>query len=285
MGSRAFCDCHVHVVGAAVRFPQLAARNYTARPAALESLRAAAEPFGVTRFVVVQPSFYGSDNSCLCDALASLGDRGRGVMVIDPKLATPGLFEAYAERGVCGVRVNLYSGLGTVGAAGAGDFLRRVTDLLPREGWHVEVIAPLPTLVPMAPILANAPVHVVIDHYGLPDGASPEGREGGCLTELAGLEHVWVKLSAPYRVLPDPLATLPPSAWLAALLRAAPDRCVWGSDWPHTPPREEQKGAGVDAAYRMLDYARAFQDFCGALPDPALAERILVDNPERLYGF
>ena len=105
------------------------------------------------------------------------------------------------------------------------------------------------------------------------------------MLELVALPHVWVKLSAPYRVLADPLATNPPADWLAALLQAAPDRCVWGSDWPHTPLDADQRGRDEIAPYRKISYARLFQD----LFEPFRTLRWLAASwlkiPQRLYGF
>ena len=279
------CDCHIHIVGPTEIFPQVNARPYTAGLATLESLKAAAGPLGVTRFVVVQPSWYGSDNACLFEALETLGSRGRGVAVIDPKNSTPILLQRYAERGVCGLRVNLYSIVNLPKAAQQLEALKFWISELPHGGWHVEVIAPLPVLARAALIIAESPVPIVIDHYGLPGAATTGSAEGRTLLELVGLPHVWVKLSGPYRILADPLATAPPAAWLEALLRVAPDRCVWGSDWPHTPTPEDQKAAGKPVPYRKLTYERVLGDFIAALPDPVIGDRILVTNPLRLYGF
>jgi len=111
---------------------------------------------------------------------------------------------------------------------------------LPRHGWHVEIIARAETLAAAADVIAKAEVPVVIDHYGLPENEAPAGPAGRALLDLAALPHVWIKLSAPYRYSPDDLATSPPSEWLKALVQAAPDRCVWGSDGPHTPPRKQE---------------------------------------------
>lgn len=280
------CDCHVHVVGPLGRFPQTPRRTYTAGLATLESLRAASGPCGVTRFVIVQASFYGSDNACLLETLDTLGDCGRGVAVIDPATATPELLGDYARRGVCGVRVNLYSTVSQSAAPhSVGAVLESWFSRLPRSGWHVEIIAPLDVLDHAAQTIARSPVPVVLDHYGLPGAVSPDSAEGRVLLDLARLPHVWFKLSGPYRVLADPLATAPPAAWLRALVEAAPDRCVWGSDWPHTPARDDQMAAGKPAAYRKFPYAELLGQFIDALADPALAKQILADNPARLYGF
>ena len=152
-------------------------------------------------------------------------------------------------------------------------------------GWHVEVIAPIAALVANREVLAAAAVPVVIDHYGLYGRARPEDELGQALLDLVARPHVWMKLSAPYRIPGDLMRTTPDAAWLAALLGAAPDRCVWGSDWPHTPPHEQQTGPDVALPYRRLDYAAVIEHVIAALPGPAACQSVLVDNPARLYGF
>ncbi len=279
------CDCHVHIVGPREQFQQAATRSYTAAPAELEALRAVAEPLGVKRYVVVQPSFYGVNNACLLAALAKLGVRGRGVIGADAARTTGPQLEWYAGRGVCGIRINLYS-KGIAETAGPlAAILANWSGKLPDAGWHVEIIAPLGVLLSGAAAIAGSPVPVVIDHYGLPGDAEPGSAGGKRLLKLAASPQVWFKLSAPYRTLADPLATRPPGAWLRALLEAAPDRCVWGSDWPHTPPHQEHHGAGAGAPYRPLSYVQVLEDFLAALPQPGLVPRILAENPRRLYGF
>jgi predicted TIM-barrel fold metal-dependent hydrolase len=136
-----------------------------------------------------------------------------------------------------------------------------------------------------AVLLGGARVPVVIDHYGLHAASKPDQTEGRALLDLLGVSHVWIKLSAPYRVSTDPLATRPDPAWLAAILAIAPDRCVWGSDWPHTPPHEEQMGSAVLGAYRNLRYETLVDEFITAVGAREMVERILLDNPARLYGF
>jgi len=279
------CDCHVHVVDPTDRFPQSAARSYTADIAPLDSLRAFAEPAGVSRFVIVQASFYGTDNSCLLEALGRLGENGRGVVAVDLNAMPPALLEQYEQRGVRGLRVNLYSKSLAFAAERIGDLLAAAIEKTPSQGWHVEIIAPISLLLSAASTIAESRVPVVLDHYALPAGASPDSPEGQRLLDLVALPHVWVKLTAPYRIVADPWATHPPTGWLSALLRTAPDRCVWGSDWPHTPLDRDQKGPSESAPYRRIRYERLLGDFLAALPNQALAARILVDNPARLYGF
>jgi predicted TIM-barrel fold metal-dependent hydrolase len=279
------CDCHVHVVGPTDRFPQSARRSYTANLAPLDSLRVFAEPEGVSRFVIVQASFYGTDNSCLLAALGRLRENGRGVVAVDLNALTPALLEQYEQRGVRGLRVNLYSKSLAFEPERISDLLAATIEKTPSPGWHVEIIAPISLLISAARTIAESQVSVVLDHYALPVGASPDSPQGQRLLDLVALPHVWVKLTAPYRIVADPLATHPPTEWLSALLRAAPDRCVWGSDWPHTPLELDQKGLSESAPYRRISYEHLLADFLEALANPALAAQILVRNPSRLYGF
>jgi predicted TIM-barrel fold metal-dependent hydrolase len=279
------CDCHVHIVGALNKFPQIASRTYTAEVASLDSLRALAKPAGVSRFVIVQPSFYGTDNACLLEALSALGDAGRGVAMLDPAGVTAGLLDQYARLGVRGLRVNLYSKSPARGSESTEELLRWAIENVPRVGWHIEIIAPASILFSAARAIEGSTIPIVIDHYGLPDNFVPQSAEGQKLLELARLPHVWVKLSAPYRVGDDPLATKPPVDWMVAFTQAAPDRCVWGSDWPHTPSSRDQRGATFAAPYRRIEYSKLFRDFIEALGDAAANERIFVTNPARLYGF
>ncbi|MEX2036669.1 MAG: amidohydrolase family protein [Xanthobacteraceae bacterium] len=279
------CDCHVHIVGPPERYPQLPERSYTAGVAALDTLRRNGAARGIARFVIVQPSFYGTDNCATLDALDTLGGNGRGVAVIDPKTTSPETLAAYHRRGVRGLRVNLYSPI----KAPAGDRLdaafAATAAVAQAMSWHVQAIAPLGTLLQNSEVLARAPVPLVVDHYGLYGHAGPDDADGRRLLDLVRMPHVWVKLSAPYRLADGPLSTRPDRAWLAAMLAAASARWVWGSDWPHPPPHEQQAGAEVVVPYREISYQRLVDDFIAALPSADFAEPIMTENPARLYGF
>jgi predicted TIM-barrel fold metal-dependent hydrolase len=278
------CDSHVHIIGPIAQYPQVKTRTYLAPPASLDELARAAAPRDVTRFVIVQPSFYGTDNSMLLESLDALGPRGRGVAVIDPAQTLKAMLEDYAVRGVRGLRINLYS----PGKAGEGQLAREfraMANVAGTMGWHVEVIAPIAILAEAATLLVRTDVTVVIDHYGVYGHSRPESAAGRVLLELLELPHVWMKLSAPYRVSDDPLETRPDPAWVAAMLERARERCVWGSDWPHTPAHEAQQGPDVAGVYRPLSYAALVDEFTGALKSDGLASMILADNPARLYEF
>jgi predicted TIM-barrel fold metal-dependent hydrolase len=278
------CDSHIHVVGDPVLHPQAADRTYTAGLAPVEDLIRAGAARGVTRFVVVQPSFYGTDSSVLLDTLRTLGGNGRGVAVIDPATIAPNELNTLATAGVRGLRINLYSTLSATRGAAADPFAAMAA-VAQTQNWHVEVIAPLARLASMAGRLAQSPVPVVIDHYGVHENTRPDSNDGAALLALLRLPHVWMKLSAPYRNSTEPLTVRPDPAWLAAILEACGERCVWGSVWPHTPPHGMQTGDGVSLPYRALDYGAVLDGFRDSLSAGAWADDILCRNPARLYGF
>ena len=277
------CDSHVHIVGPTRRYPQVAERTFTAGVAPVETLQKLGAARGITRFVIVQPSFYGFDISATLEALDALGGNSRGVAVIDPATTSAATLADYDRRGVRGLRINLYSPLGA-GRRLADEFTA-TAEVARRMNWHVQVIAPLPVLLASDDLLVRSPVPVVIDHYGVYGGTRPESAEGERLFELMRRPHVWMKLSAPYRLADGPLSTRPDRAWLAAMLMAAPNRCVWGSDWPHPPAHEDHKGPEIKVPYRKLSYQRLVDDFIAALPAPELADRIMRDNAALFYDF
>jgi predicted TIM-barrel fold metal-dependent hydrolase len=268
-------DCHTHVFGAFDRFPLAADRAYTPGPAGVAQLRDQLDALGIEHVVLVQPSPYGSDNSCLLDALSQLGPRARGVAVVDPGAADADL-RALHRAGVRGVRVNLHS-------RGAG---RSISDLLPAIGervaplgWHVQVFAGADTLLEAAGTIAGMPVPVVIDHLGLLPGP---GRTLDGMCKLLREQHVWIKLSAPERAADDPDGPAL-CAVARALLAAAPDRTVWASDWPHTDGRDRRDPLAVEP-FRPVDARAALDRLWRWCADAQAWRAVLADNPGRLYG-
>src|SRR5258707_6630985 len=186
------CDTHVHIVGAIESYPQIPTRTYRAGPAPLDALRRRAAERGITRLVLVQPSFYGTDNTLLLDSLDALGGEGRGVAVIDPAAATPEMLAAYARRGVRGLRLNLYSTVAGQEARALDRAFAALADVARPMGWHVEVIAGLGVLVESMSLFARAAVPVVVDHYGVYGRATPQSPEGRRLLDLLALPDVLV---------------------------------------------------------------------------------------------
>ena len=280
------CDSHVHIVGPPDRYPQVPQRTYLAGVASLDALQRNGRARGIDRFVIVQPSFYGTDNSALLDALDALdalGEPGRGVAVVDPLAVGAKALDDYARRGVRGLRINLYSHLG--GANRLEAIFGATANVARQMGWHVEVIAPMPSIVDSADLIARASVPVVVDHYGLHGRLRPESASGRRFLDLLRLPHVWMKLSAPYRNVDYALETHPDPEWIVAILDVAAERCVWGSDWPFTAAHDQHRGPTIIAPYRDIAYETVVDEFLAALPSRDLADALMEKNPARLYGF
>ena len=262
------CDCHAHVIGPAERRPFSPTRAYTPPDALLPDYLALLGELGIERAVIVQPSVYGYDNACTLDAVQTLGARGRAVVVADPA-SNDAELAAMAAAGACGLRFNLV----TPGGPGAAELERMAARVAPL-GWHVQLYVRTAQLVELAPRISGLPCPAVIDHMGHPDlKAGPEQPGFRALLELLLAGRIWVKLSGAYRVDPS-VGHAAAAPFAKALINAAPDRCVWGTDWPHTqceidPPDDGQL---LD---QLADWA----------PEDALWRAILVDNPARLYGF
>ena len=228
---------------------------------------------GTQRTVVVTPSTYGTDNACTLDALERMGDSARGVAVVDAD-ATRAELERLASHRVCGLRVNFVSpqSWGTTTPAMLETLARKAQPL----GWHIQVFAHPEQLIAMAPLFAVLPTPLVIDHLGRIDPA--DGASGPAFDVVRRLldgGRTWIKLSGIYMRSTDGAPGYRDTFPLGeALARHAPERLVWGSDWPHTT---ETPGSVDDAA--LVDVLLAW---CGT--DETL-RRVLVDNPAQLYGF
>jgi predicted TIM-barrel fold metal-dependent hydrolase len=260
------CDCHVHVFGPATRFPFAPERAYTPADASIEELLALQKRLGFERVVIVQPSVYGTDNSCTLDALRQLGRRARAVAVTDHEISRDELLEM-RDLGVRGVRVNLQTG-GMNEPKLIEEAAARVAPL----GWHVQTFTKVGLLRKLN--LGNVPVPLVLDHFGLP--ATQDDVD--YLVDLLKTRNVYVKLSGPHRLPMDP------GPVVRALLAANPERCLWGSDWPH-PFTRGSRDAKLVQPFDPIDDVAALERLRGWLGDAALFRKILVDNPARLYDF
>jgi predicted TIM-barrel fold metal-dependent hydrolase len=216
---------------------------------------------GFERVVIVQPSVYGTDNSCTLDALKKLGGRARGVAVIDSKSD----LREMPDLGVRGVRVNLQS-------SGLNDprLIEEAAARVAPLGWHVQTF----TTISILKHIGKLPVPLVVDHFGLP--RSQEDVDD--LASRLRTGEVYVKLSGPHRLPMDP------GPVVRTLIRANPERCLWGSDWPHPISRGPRKPQEVQP-FDAIDDAALLERFHGWVGDAALFRKILVDNPARLYDF
>lgn len=262
------CDAHCHVFGPADRFPYAATRTYTPEDKPKEVLAALHRRLGLGRAVIVQASCHGTDNRAMVDALRSDPARYRGVAMIDDATPDADLRDMH-NAGVRGIRFNFIKALG-----GGPDMalVRRAADRVRPLGWHLVLHLQGDGVREMEAFIRSADMPVVIDHMGRVDPAL--GVEGPAFRTLLALvedPRIWVKLSGAERMARSPFTEALPFA--RALQRAAPDRVLWGTDFPHpnlATPVDEME---------MLNLIPAFA------PTPEDRQRLLVDNPATLYGF
>jgi predicted TIM-barrel fold metal-dependent hydrolase len=278
------CDCHTHVFGDPRSFPFAARRTYTPPEASDTELSALLDALHVERVVIVQPSVYGTDNRCTIEGMRRLGNRARGVAVIDEHTGESEL-DAMARVGVRGIRVNLETA-GETDAGAARERLAVTARRIAPRGWHVQIYTRLSVIGALADTIAALPVPVVVDHFGSARGELGPAQPGfDALLALVRGGNVYVKLSGSYRCSAR-APGFPDMAPLArALIEAGPDRMVWGSDWPH--PAHGPAGRPVEdvTPFYAIDDGAILNQLPLWARDPGLRRKILVDNPARLYGF
>jgi predicted TIM-barrel fold metal-dependent hydrolase len=261
------CDCHMHIYNG--RFP--VAPNATLKPAdALPSdYKLLQKRIGTTRNVIVTPSTYGTDNSATLDGMAQLAPNVRGVAVVDTSVSDPELKRLHG-LGMRGTRFNLVQA-GATTVEMLEPLAKRIHDL----GWHIQINAKPELILEIEPLLMRLPTPLVFDHLAhVPRDASVDSPGYKTMRKLIDQGRTWVKLSGAYqdtKVGPPTYADAAPIA--QAYVKAAPERMVWGSDWPH--PTEKDKP----------DDAVLFDLLAVWVPDEATRNRILVQNPEALYDF
>jgi len=264
-------DAHCHVFGPGREFPYAPERKYTPCDASKEHLWALRDFLGLQRNVIVQATCHGTDNRALLDALRASDGRARGVASVAHDVSDAEL-RALDAAGVRGVRFN---------------FVKRLVDTTPREvleeigrrvaalGWHIVIYFEAAELPQLYDFFASLPATVVVDHMGRPDVTQPvDGPEFELFARLMR-EHsnVWSKVSCPERL----SKTGPPGyqdvvPFARRLVEAFPDRVLWGTDWPHPNLKSHMPDDG-----KLLDYVPQIA------PTPALRQKLLVENPTRLY--
>jgi D-galactarolactone isomerase len=259
-------DCHHHVYNA--KFPVDPTATLRPPDALVEDYRALQKRLGTTRNVLVQPSTYGVDNRAHLEALAAFGPTARMVAVVNDGVSTEELKRMHA-LGVRGIRFNLAQA-GATTPEMLEPLSKRINDL----GWHIQINAPAAKIMEVMPIIQKAACPIVFDHLArLPDVNHPLFAQ---LRALFDKGRTWMKLSGAYadsKVGPPTYADR--TAVARAYVAAAPERCVWGSDWPH--PTEQQKSLPDDAV--LFDLLTEW------VPDEKTRHRVLVENPATLYDF
>ncbi len=275
-------DCHMHVLGPFDRYPLAAERAYNVPEAPLEAHERMKRRLGLRRTVLVQASGHGFDNRALLAALAELGERGRAVAVL-PLSVPPEELQALHAAGVRGVRLNLV----TLASRHGGDRAQAVRDyerLLAPMGWHLQLFADAAAVQGLETTLRRCRVPVVIDHMGLPDAAAGLSQPGfRALLRLMKEDHVWVKLAGADRSTRTSGRLRDAVPFMRALADVAPDRLVWGSDWPHIGFHTGQQVRGGEVLpFRNVDAGELLAVLYEAIPEP---QAILADNPARLYFY
>jgi len=261
------CDCHMHIYDA--RFPAVPTATLKPPDALAADYKLLQKRIGTSRNVVVTPSTYGTDNSATLDGMAKLGPTARGVAVVDTSV-TDAELKRLDGLGVRGTRFNLVQA-GATTVEMLEPLSKRVNDL----GWHIQINARPELIVQIEDLLLRLPSQLVFDHLAhIPRDVGVEHPSFKTMRKLIDKGRTWVKLSGAYqdtKVGPPTYADAAPIA--QAYAKAAPERMVWGSDWPH--PTEKDK---PDDAI-LIDLLAIW------VPDEATRSRILVQNPEALYGF
>jgi D-galactarolactone isomerase len=262
------CDTHMHFYDP--KYPMAPTAVLAPPPGDVPTYRELQRRLGIERAVVVQPTAYGTDNRCTLEGIAALGlSVARGIAVVDDR-ASGAHLRALTEGGIRGARFQMLPG-GAIPWEMLDAIAARVQDF----GWHVQLQTDGRVFPERASQIMSWPGRIVIDHVG--KFLEPVGVEHPafrCLMRFVETGRVWVKLSAPYEVSRSGAPAYDDVGRLAkALVKAAPERMLWASNWPHPSVKEGPDDAAL--LDLVLDWA----------PDEGVRHRILVDNPAELYGF
>lgn len=263
-------DAHCHVFGPAARFPYSPKRKYTPCDASKEQLFSLRDYLGFSKNVIVQASCHGSNNDALVDALLTAGEQARGVAVVDEQITEQEIATLH-QAGVRGVRFN---------------FVKRLVDTTPKSvfksiaekirpfGWHIVVYFESQDLDDIAPFLVELDTTIVIDHMGRPDVAN--GTDSDSFAKFIQLleqnPSFFTKVSCPERLTQTPPDYSDVVPFARLLVEKFPDRVLWGTDWPHPNMKSHTPDDG-----QLVDVIPLIA------PTPELQQKLLVDNPNRLY--
>lgn len=262
------CDCHAHIFGSRDTYPLAPGADYAPDNATVAEYQAMLMQLDIGRCVLVQPSIYGVDNSCMLDALGTLGSSARGIAVID-RTASHADLEEMHRLGVRGVRLNTLSSNGP-----SLDQLGEIERLIAPFDWHIQILLKNTDRRASLEAISKVSVPVVLDHFAsFSPGDSPD--ELSALFDLATKQDIWIKLSAPYLFgdcTPAGLAYY--KEFIETALTVMPARLLWGTDWPHPALKESAM-----TTRRLKDFLIEWV--------PSVSHRTMVtsENPMKLYGF
>jgi predicted TIM-barrel fold metal-dependent hydrolase len=267
------CDSHFHVFGPDSMFPYYPKRIYTPPEAPLSTYLRLLGILGAERAVFIQPSVYGADNRAMLAALAQAGDRFRGVAVVGESVTDSELEKLHAA-GVRGVRINVVDVAEAKGVIPMAP-LKRMAERIKPLGWHVEFLMHADEFPNLDGLFADFPVDIVLGHLGYmrtDKGMDAPGFQA--LLRLMRAGRCWVKLTGPSRITTTVMPYPDVTPFAHALIDAAPERVIWGTDWPHVIIKGAMPNDG-DLCDLLLEW----------VPDEDTRTKVLVHNPARLYGF
>jgi predicted TIM-barrel fold metal-dependent hydrolase len=264
------CDCHHHIYDA-VRFPPTQPGGEIVPDARVEEFRMLQKRIGTSRNVVVTPRAYVTDNRVTLDAIARLGANARGVAVIHPTITDTEL-KMLAEGGIRGIRFSITD---PRNSSTSFEMIEPLSKRVNALGWHVQINMTADQIVAAEDLWNRLPSSIVFDHLGhVPQPAGVSHPVFNTIRRLVDKGRTWVKLSVTYDNTRDgPPGYADITRVAQAYVKAAPERMVWGSNWPH--PNEVNKP----------DDAAVFDLMAKWAPDEKTRNRILVENPATLYGF
>jgi D-galactarolactone isomerase len=266
------CDCHLHIYDPE-RFALAPSPRVAPTHATVREYRMLQRRVGTRRAVIVTPRNYATNNRATVDAIAQMGADARGIAVLHPNVADAEL-RMLDKAGVRGIRFSLGDpASAVVTPAMIEPLAKRVADM----GWHVQFNMSGEQIMELAAVLSRLPLPMVFDHMANPPlPAGIEHPSHAFVRRLMEKGRTWVKLSGAYSNSQIGPPSYPEATVIArAFIKAAPERLVWGSDWPHPSLPDEHKP----------DDAMLFDLLSEWAPNEATLNRILVRNPEALYGF
>jgi predicted TIM-barrel fold metal-dependent hydrolase len=279
-------DSHTHVFPDPQKFPFWSGRGYTPPVATADDLLALQKALHLDHVVIVTPSVYGTDNSATLDGIKQLGpQRARGVAVIDEKTSAADLDEMH-KGGIRGIRINLETG-GIFDPAAAAKRLDAAVQQVRGRPWHIQIYARLSVIEPLQDQFEKLTMPVVFDHFaGTQADRGPEQAGLGTVYSLVSSGKAYVKVSGAYRASNAAPDYSEVATFAHALVNSNPDRLVWGSDWPHPDSAKVEGRQPTDIAPALdIDDGRVLNLLAEWVPDAATRQKILVDNPKRLYEF
>ncbi len=268
------CDSHAHVFDAA-RYPYQATRGYTPPDNGIDKLLALHDVLGISRGVITQASVHGTDNRAVLDAADAYPERLRAIVAVSEGVTEAEILAMHAQ-GARGIRVNLVDRGGMPFKSMAS--VAAVADILRPMGWHIELLVHVEQKIAELRELAEATrLPISVGHIGYTKPSAGGMAHPGYSEFLAMLRdgQFWVKLTGLYRISAEKEFPYSDSHAMArAVIAAAPDRILWGTDWPHVSHYGAMPNDG-DMLGLLAEWAR----------DAAVREKILRDNPAVLYGF